>query len=837
MSFLAMLADILFVGHSLVGPTLPNLVEAGLNARGMPVEVSAQIINGAPLSYNWENSHDAQGEDSRAVLGKGQTKILILTEGIPLANQVEWNDSVGHVAKFADLAWQARPDTEVFIYETWHSLKSGTGEEIEFDPDGSRIPWRDRITADLPVWESLAEQANANRPDEAPKVRLIPAGQAMGELADAIEAGEVPGISSLQDLFGDDIHPNSRGFYFLALVHIAVITGQSPEGLPTRLGRTWDSRAAVLTDEQAAALQRIAWRAVDRYQKRLAGIPPPGAPESVAAASADSLPLIVPDGPAEISNPRLAFNLNGVTDWSVQLPFLDIFKSARPWVARSFEGDDVSYEALKSGGHLTAEGWPLVPPEGAGIFVTHILTDLPEDIGGAAGSYVLRYAGKGKVTTEGLAQNPRYSPGRINFDFTPGPGNVIIAVSDMDPTDPIRDISVVRADREAALDAGEVFNPDWLNRIRGASGLRFMDWMATNSSRLSTAADRPRRSDFSWAVQGVPMEVMIALANGLKAEPWFTLPHLADDELIQVWAEEVRDGLSPDLRVHLEFSNEVWNWSFSQSAWADEQALARWSQEDAWVQFYALRASQAADIWTGVFGDEARTRLNRVIAVQTGWLGLEEKILNAPLVIDEGNPAPATNFDSYAITGYFAASLGSEEKADLLRDWLQQSLQDATGKADAEGLSGADRDAFIARHRFDLATDLAIRELENGVMSGDTRDTLSAFFSEILPYHARVARENNLKLVMYEGGTHVVGLGSQMDNDELNAFFQHLNYSPAMGALYERVQEGWADLTDAPFTAFNDVSYPSKWGSWGALRHLTDDNPRWRALAEGCPAC
>jgi hypothetical protein len=44
-------------------------------------------------------------------------------------------------------------------------------------------------------------------------------------------------------------------------------------------------------------------------------------------------------------------------------------------------------------------------------------------------------------------------------------------------------------------------------------------------------------------------------------------------------------------------------------------------------------------------------------------------------------------------------------------------------------------------------------------------------------------------------------------------------------------------LTPAPFNAFVDVAAPSRWGSWGALRHLTDDNPRWQVLAKGCLAC
>ena len=63
----------------------------------------------------------------------------------------------------------------------------------------------------------------------------------------------------------------------------------------------------------------------------------------------------------------------------------------------------------------------------------------------------------------------------------------------------------------------------------------------------------------------------MALANDLQADPWFTLPHLADDDLVRTYAEIVRDGLDPGLRAHVEFSNEIWNWQFAQAHWAEAQ--------------------------------------------------------------------------------------------------------------------------------------------------------------------------------------------------------------------------------------------------------------------------
>ena len=80
------------------------------------------------------------------------------------------------------------------------------------------------------------------------------------------------------------------------------------------------------------------------------------------------------------------------------------------------------------------------------------------------------------------------------------------------------------------------------------------------------------------------------------------------------------------------------------------------------MQFYAMRSAEIMGVWSEVFAD-APDRLVRIVAVQTGWLGLEDQILNAPLVLAEGKPAPVGSFDAYAVTGYFSAMLGSEGKA------------------------------------------------------------------------------------------------------------------------------------------------------------------------------
>ena len=842
MSIFSLLAEVVFVGHSLIGPTLPPLVEAALRQMGEPSQVQAQIINGASLAYNWDHAAEAEGVDARALLADRGTDVLILTEAQPFAASVKWSDTAQQIAKFATLAQETNPDTRIYLYETWPSLKSGPGVVIDGDVSAG-IAWRERLALDLPLWQGVVAQATDL---SGVQVALIPAGQAMGRLADEIGKGAVPGLTRIEDVFTDDLHPNGKGLYFLAMVHAGAIAGRSPLGLPAKLTRAWASRDAVITDAQALAFQRIAWESLQSY------VPAKGVTVDAAAPiNVDATPIVTivdaatataPLDPAfpsfaPITNQHLSLGLAGINDWSVQQPFLNVMKTARPWVGHlPDQWGGWGHGDLARAGVLSPDGWPMsLPPDLTGIS-TLILTDLPADALGVAGRYLLTYQGKGTLKLEGRAQGVEAAPGQISFDYTPGKGAVLVTLTATDRIDPIRDIVVVRAARADMLAQGAVFNPDWLARIRGVGAIRFMDWMATNDSVLAHSADRPKPADYTYARLGAPVEVMVQLVNELRADPWFTIPHLADDALVRDYAQIVHDQLDPALVANVEFSNEVWNWQFAQARWAEEQGKLRWGQDQTWVQYYGLRASEVADIWADVFKD-APTRLVRIIAVQTGWLGLETQILDAPLVVAEGRKPPVDSFDAYAVTGYFSALLGADEKYVTVKDWLLQSQTAAADAARAAGLTGADATAYIRQHQYDLASALAAKELRDGSVTGDASDSLNRVLSEIIPYHATIAADRGLQVMMYEGGSHVVGYGKQIDDESVAAFFTHLNYTPEMGVLYAELLAGWQLQSDAPFNAFVDVYTPGKWGSWGALRHLGDDNPRWQALIKGCLTC
>ena len=49
---------------------------------------------------------------------------------------------------------------------------------------------------------------------------------------------------------------------------------------------------------------------------------------------------------------------------------------------------------------------------------------------------------------------------------------------------------------------------------------------------------------------------------------------LALPEYLTEFAKMVKTKLDPDLKVYVEYSNEVWNWGFQQAGWMIQSKLA-----------------------------------------------------------------------------------------------------------------------------------------------------------------------------------------------------------------------------------------------------------------------
>lgn len=201
--------------------------------------------------------------------------------------------------------------------------------------------------------------------------------------------------------------------------------------------------------------------------------------------------------------------------------------------------------------------------------------------------------------------------------------------------------------RPVGVPAGAMFRPEFLADLKPFGVIRFMNWMRANNEPETSWAQRPKPSDLTYVEKGMPVEIMVELANQLHSDPWFTLPFGADDEYQRKFASYVHDHLDPNLKVYAELSNEIWNNSFPQSKQATMLGKARYPAEDdahANDYYYGDRVRHMMGIWSEVFAGH-KQRLVRVASTQAGWPDRADYILS--------HADTAKSVDVLAIAPYF----------------------------------------------------------------------------------------------------------------------------------------------------------------------------------------
>ncbi len=503
---------------------------------------------------------------------------------------------------------------------------------------------------------------------------------------------------------------------------------------------------------------------------------------------------------------RLGTNLAEVADYSPQLPFVDLFHSSRTWITQCEPvvdpGCTVGNAFDTNEGHLIdldEKGWVRsLPSRTSPVTYTTVATlwDLPDSF--PPTRYVVLYDGKGVIEYR-LGASKETGESRVGRDVVtldPSKGAAVLRIVSTDPGqsgDYIRNIRVV-AEQHEALHEAAIFSPYFLEKLEPYNALRFMDWMRTNNSVVSSWGQRSRPSDSRYSTQrGVPVETMIALANTTSKAPWFNMPHRATDHYVRAFAELVRDGLDRALPIFVEYSNEVWNPGFEQGLWVEHQAKATWpgSSESGFtkrINFYGRRSAEICGVWRGVFGADAG-RVTCVMGSQAANSWTASEALRCPLW--EQGPCVDRGIGALAIAPYLGDYLGQQESYRQVLTW--------TGAADG-GLA-----KLFGELNF------------GGILA---KGPLGGAFNQSMQWvrdNKEVAQQHGVLLIAYEGGQHLVGVGEASANDELAQLFSRANRETQMGALYSRYLSGWESEGGGLFMHFTDIGSYTRFGSWGAL--------------------
>lgn len=481
------------------------------------------------------------------------------------------------------------------------------------------------------------------------------------------------------------------------------------------------------------------------------------------------------------ANARLGVNLSGISDWNSEQPFVDFFAMSREWISQSGTGWGTGPQLA-----LDEHGWIKEMPEG--VRATRIICSLDKGQY-PGGEYVILYDGEGEFKTPfPAAQIVKREAGRLELLVNPKKGMFAIDLVRTNPKNYVRNIRVIAPGFEATYKESP-WHPEFLKRWSGISCIRFMDFMATNNSKQVNWVDRPKIGDAGYSTKGVPLEILVDLANRLESDAWFCIPHQANDDYVLQFAQYVKTNMKPNLRAWVEYSNETWNGMFQQSQYASQMGqqlkLADKPWEAAW-RYTAYRSVEIFKILDSIYAGQKS--LVKVLPSQAASAYTSEQIVSF-------NEA-AKYADALAIAPYVSFNVmpqGGEINEKVVENWNLDQL-------------------------FNYLNRVSLPESAKWIVESK-----------------KIADKYGLMLVGYEGGQHLVGIAGVENNNKLNALFFDANADKRMGDIYAKNLADWQKAGGDLMCTFNSVNEWNKWGYWGLLRTRFEnpkDSPKFNAVIQ-----
>jgi len=499
----------------------------------------------------------------------------------------------------------------------------------------------------------------------------------------------------------------------------------------------------------------------------------------------------------------LGINTADVREDTSSVQFLNLFKTAIPF------NETIPWGSSK-GVEFDENGWPKNLHGGkAG---TKFLNRLPEGTV-EDGFFTVLYDGEGKIFYGNDARIVVHRPNKDIIEIKAGKDHVLNAslfITKTNPDNYIRNIRIlpeggvckgfphIRVKTAAACGALPylsfeknedklLFNPDYLAFMKDFQVIRFMNMSGMTRNPVEKWEDRNKPEKATWGgkygSRGAPVEIMVALANQVKANPWFSMPYKASDEYVRKFAEYVKKHLDPDLKAYIEYSNEVWNPIFIHHDYAIQQGLKEkldTKKSVAGYKWYSKRSVEVFKIWEDVFGGQ-----EQLIRVLGSW---------------------ASN-----------QSMSS----------LILSYRDAYKHTDALAIG-----PYVSAHPKILRKAKSVDDVFKAMMDKNSKWGMKSIISYIKK-QSKVAKSFGVDLVAYEGGQHLVDWNTRKVNEHPNELLYAANRDPRMGLVYDQLLREWRKAGGKLFVAFSAPRIYSWYGSWGIKEHIRQprsEAPKYDAL-------
>jgi len=473
------------------------------------------------------------------------------------------------------------------------------------------------------------------------------------------------------------------------------------------------------------------------------------------------VPAKISAGP--VSPTSVGMNLGALNYWSQEFPFADIIDNAEIRVVG--EGGWKNPEGLIS---MNSGGYPVNVAAGTKLVV--IIKSGGGDIL-PVGRYKCTISPGWDVRPSRVAKIRSTSNG-FDLEVLPPPakGGLYLTLT---PSGQRADLTELSC-RSPGVGAKDIFNPVFLADNRYFSVIRFMDWMKPNLTQRMKWSERTTPASFSQtSKQGASVEYMVALANQLKVDPWFTMPLEADDDYYRQFATYVRDNLRPGQKAYVEVSNELWNTMFAQSKMAIAEGkrlypTVQWDWEASSL-YYADRIRAVMAIWQDVFKGQ-RGRIVRVYATQAG---------------SRRNPTAALSHkdtvkfvDAMAIAPYFGPQRGMPRP-------------------------GVDATEYVLTHGDEFIDHTIGKALVSKEM----------------------AKSFGLPLITYEGGPDYVSFNRRLMDD-----FAKAEHDPRMYDIYMKFLQRWRNEVGGLYVAFDSINH--RYGHMLYTGQPLSQAPKMRALVD-----
>lgn len=247
-----------FIGNSLTWDGRPNEFADMAGQLGLDIEPGHYIRTNSSLGQIWDNRNN-MGESYNTfdslIDGLSQPWDVVTFQPhfgrLNEANQGSFGGDRNTIVDLVSIYRTAQPNhqTRFYIYEGWvtrSTIGQGDWQSVEGGYNDA-----DEFTRSLEYMNQLLAEVRTALPGET--IGIIPTGSVFEAVHAAIEAGEIPNLTTPSSIYRDDVHASySWGRAVAKWTNFATIYGQSPEVLASEFQ---------LTDTERA-LQAVVWDTV-----------------------------------------------------------------------------------------------------------------------------------------------------------------------------------------------------------------------------------------------------------------------------------------------------------------------------------------------------------------------------------------------------------------------------------------------------------------------------------------------------------------------------------------------------------------------------------------------